>query len=135
MSAVPAATLKKPRRTAADARMRRGLWGLAIGVHKCPAVGIKGFCLCRHAGLQKPLDQGRNGNFGFHEGVNFGMPLGYSPISFQVGFQRFRATSGRADHLVNNRHDTKSTATTRSSYDGLLPSHLAKLRLAGRHCV
>ncbi len=27
-------------------------------------------------GFKGPLDQGRNGNFGFHEGVNFGAPLG-----------------------------------------------------------
>lgn len=27
-------------------------------------------------GFKGPLDQGRNGNFGFHEGVNLGGPLG-----------------------------------------------------------
>jgi hypothetical protein len=55
-------------------------------------------------GFKNALDQGRNGNFGFHEGVNFGMPLGYSPISFQVGFQALQSDFlGEQTHLVNNR--------------------------------
>lgn len=39
-------------------------------------------------GFKGPADQGRNGNFGFHEGVNFGAPLG-GPfgIGYQLGFQ------------------------------------------------
>lgn len=50
---------------------RRNL-SLSIGVH-----GFKG-----------PFDQGRNGNFGIHEGVNFGTSLlGIDRIGFQVGFQ------------------------------------------------
>lgn len=38
-----------------------------------------------------PLDQGRNGNFGFHEGLNWGIPLGamldasHTRIGFQLG--------------------------------------------------
>lgn len=38
-------------------------------------------------GFKGPLDQGRNGNFGLHEGVNFGAPLG-GPMGwgYQVGF-------------------------------------------------
>ncbi len=37
-------------------------------------------------GFKGPLDQGRNGNFGFHEGFNFGSPLG-GPwgLGYQVG--------------------------------------------------
>ncbi len=37
-------------------------------------------------GFKGPLDQGRNGNFGFHEGVNFGAPLG-GPwgLGYQLG--------------------------------------------------
>ena len=39
-------------------------------------------------GFKGPTDQGRNGNFGFHEGLNFGAPLwdlwGYG---YQAGFQ------------------------------------------------
>lgn len=35
-------------------------------------------------GFKGPPDQGRNGNFGFHEGANFGSPLG-GPLG--VGFQ------------------------------------------------
>jgi hypothetical protein len=38
-------------------------------------------------GFKGPFDQGRNGNFGLHEGVNFGAPLG-GPWGwgYQVGF-------------------------------------------------
>ncbi len=37
-------------------------------------------------GFKGPLDEGRNGNFGFHEGVNFGSPLG-GPwgLGYQIG--------------------------------------------------
>lgn len=37
-------------------------------------------------GFKGPLDQGRNGNFGFHEGFNFGSPLG-GPwgLGYQLG--------------------------------------------------
>ena len=39
-------------------------------------------------GFKGPPDFGINGNFGFHEGVNFGAPLGGpAGIGFQVGFQ------------------------------------------------
>ena len=39
-------------------------------------------------GFKGPVDQGANGNFGFHEGLNLGMPLG-DPwgIGFQAGVQ------------------------------------------------
>jgi len=39
-------------------------------------------------GFKGPADLGRNGNFGFHEGCNFGGPLG-DPwgIGYQIGFQ------------------------------------------------
>jgi len=39
-------------------------------------------------GFKGPADQGRNGNFGFHEGFNFGAPLG-DPwgMGYQIGFQ------------------------------------------------
>ncbi len=36
-------------------------------------------------GFKGPLDQGRNGNFGFHEGVNFGAPLGIFDWGWQIG--------------------------------------------------
>ena len=37
-------------------------------------------------GFKGPADQGRNGNFGLQEGVNFGSPIGGPfPIAFQVG--------------------------------------------------
>jgi len=39
-------------------------------------------------GFKGPTDFGRNGNFGFHEGLNFGAPIG-DPwgFSYQIGFQ------------------------------------------------
>lgn len=39
-------------------------------------------------GFKGPADRGRNGNFGFHEGINFGAPLG-DPwgMGYQAGFQ------------------------------------------------
>jgi len=39
-------------------------------------------------GFKGPADQGRNGNFGFHEGLNWGAPIG-DPfgLGYQVGFQ------------------------------------------------
>jgi len=34
-----------------------------------------------------PVDRGRNGNFGLHEGVNYGGPIGgFSSVGYQVGF-------------------------------------------------
>ncbi len=36
-------------------------------------------------GFKGPLDQGRNGNFGFHEGFNFGAPLGIFDWGWQIG--------------------------------------------------
>ena len=36
-------------------------------------------------GFKGPFDQGRNGNFGFHEGLNFGAPLGLFDWGWQVG--------------------------------------------------
>ena len=36
-------------------------------------------------GFKGPFDQGRNGNFGFHEGFNFGAPLGIFDWGWQFG--------------------------------------------------
>ena len=36
-------------------------------------------------GFKGPLDQGRNGNFGVHEGFNFGAPLGIFDWGWQIG--------------------------------------------------
>jgi len=61
-------------------------------------------CRCRHEcfrallrnvtlfagvqGFKGPMDLGQNGNFGFHEGLNFGAPLGDPwDCGFQLGFQ------------------------------------------------
>jgi len=37
-------------------------------------------------GFKGPLDQGRNGNFGIHEGLNFGMPL-FEVLGYDLGAQ------------------------------------------------
>jgi len=38
-------------------------------------------------GFKGPVDRGLNGNFGLHEGVNYGGPIGgFTPIGYQVGF-------------------------------------------------
>ena len=36
-------------------------------------------------GFKGPTDQGRNGNFGFQEGANIGLPLGIGALGFQAG--------------------------------------------------
>ncbi len=36
-------------------------------------------------GFKGPLDQGENGNFGFQEGANIGVPLGIAAVGFQAG--------------------------------------------------
>jgi hypothetical protein len=61
----------------------------------CPGlgVGVTGYIL-RHAslfagvhGFKGPVDQGRNGNFGIHEGFNFGAALGGGiDWGYQLGF-------------------------------------------------
>ncbi len=38
-------------------------------------------------GFKNPLDQGRTGTFGFHEGLNFGSPLDDRGLGYQIGFQ------------------------------------------------
>jgi hypothetical protein len=38
-------------------------------------------------GFKGPFDQGRNGNFGFHEGFNFGAPLGFWDWGWQFGVE------------------------------------------------
>jgi hypothetical protein len=57
----------------------RPLLGYVVG-HLSIFAGVQGF--------KGPPDLGRNGNFGFHEGVNFGAPLG-GPwgTGYQIGFQ------------------------------------------------
>jgi hypothetical protein len=37
-------------------------------------------------GFKGPFDLGHNGNFGFHEGANFGAPLGFWDWGWQLGF-------------------------------------------------
>lgn len=38
-------------------------------------------------GFKGPIDRGLNGNFGLHEGINYGGPIGgVAPVGYQVGF-------------------------------------------------
>jgi len=59
-----------------------------------PGLGLGWWLLRRSSlwagvqGFKGPLDFGRNGNFGIHEGVDFGLPLGgLFGVGVQVGFQ------------------------------------------------
>lgn len=61
-------------------------WGWpGCGPRQC----FRDFCFFAGVhGFKGPPDRGRNGNFGFHEGVNWGAPLSRpSGIGYQVGFQ------------------------------------------------
>lgn len=77
----------------------------------CGPCSPRPFCWLRNfsvfagvQGFKNPLDQGRNGNFGFHEGVNFGTPLGDSGIGYQVGFQAVQSNfMGDQTALIQNR--------------------------------
>lgn len=63
-------------------------------------------------GFKGPLDLGLNGNFGIHEGINFGGPLG-GPcgIGYQVGFQAVHSNfSGPGGGLGSGRDQTFFTA-------------------------
>jgi len=57
-------------------------------------------------GFKGPLDQGRNGNFGFHEGVNFGAPLG-GPwgIGYQLGAQGVHSNFSGSQVVGTSRAD------------------------------
>ena len=55
----------------------------------CPRTGLRQLSLLAGVhGFKGPVDRGINGNFGFHEGVNWGAPLVMcSTVGYQVGFQ------------------------------------------------
>jgi hypothetical protein len=59
-------------------------------------------------GFKGPVDLGRNGNFGFHEGLNFGAPLG-DPwcIGYQLGFQAVHSNfhGSQTDTVDQNGRD------------------------------
>jgi hypothetical protein len=62
-------------------------------------------------GFKGPIDQGINGNFGFHEGVNYTLPLLYDrPIAAQVGarFTQSDLSGSRLD--ADTRHQAFFTA-------------------------
>jgi len=58
-------------------------------------------------GFKGPSDLGRNGNFGFHEGINFGAPLleswGYG---YQVGFQATHSNF-KGDRVLDSSDDAR----------------------------
>jgi hypothetical protein len=58
-------------------------------------------------GFKGPVDQGANGNFGFHEGLNMGMPLG-DPwgIGFQAGVQAVHSNFA-GDQVVGARRNDR----------------------------
>ena len=58
-------------------------------------------------GFKGPVDQGANGNFGFHEGLNLGMPLG-DPwgIGFQAGVQAVHSNFS-GDQVVGARSNDR----------------------------
>jgi hypothetical protein len=42
-------------------------------------------------GFKGPFDRGRNGNFGIHEGINFGAPLGFWDWGWQAGLAAYHS--------------------------------------------
>lgn len=62
-------------------------------------------------GFKGPIDQGENGNFGFHEGVNYGIPLFYDrPLSAQVGVRFVQADFSGSELSDETRHQMFFTA-------------------------
>lgn len=62
-------------------------------------------------GFKGPIDQGQNGNFGFHEGVNYGIPLFYDrPLSAQVGVRFTQSDFSGSELSDETRHQMFFTA-------------------------
>jgi hypothetical protein len=88
-----------------------GTCGPACG--GCDLFRSEGFCWLRGLslfggvqGFKGPLDQGRNGNFGFHEGLNFGAPVTDDcfGLGYQVGFLATQSNlTGDQTTLVNGQ--------------------------------
>jgi hypothetical protein len=54
-------------------------------------------------GFKGPMDLGVNGNFGFHEGVNFGGPLGDPwDLGFQLGFEAVQSNFFGSPTVAND---------------------------------
>jgi hypothetical protein len=74
--------------------------------------GIGGYVL-RHIslfggvhGFKGPVDQGRNGNFGTHQGVNFGAPVGGGlDWGYQLGFRAMQSNFSGYQTTGNRRGD------------------------------
>jgi hypothetical protein len=77
-------------------------------------------------GFKGPLDQGRNGNFGFHEGFNIGGPLWLAKcVSYQVGGMwdqsNFNGDQSTGQFRDESRHQTFATAGLFIRADSCLP--------------
>lgn len=58
-------------------------------------------------GFKGPFDQGRNGNFGFHEGLNFGAPLGIFDWGWQIGAEAAHSNFS-GDQVVNPQSSNRN---------------------------
>jgi len=57
-------------------------------------------------GFKGPADLGRNGNFGFHEGLNFGAPLGDPwDIGYQIGFLAAQSNFSGNQAVIDQQPD------------------------------
>lgn len=62
-------------------------------------------------GFKGPIDQGRNGNFGFQEGINYAMPLSYHrSITAQVGVRFTQSNFSGSEMDDETRHQSFFTA-------------------------
>lgn len=62
-------------------------------------------------GFKGPIDQGQNGNFGFHEGANYAVPLFYDrPLSAQVGVRFTQSNFSGSELSDESRHQMFFTA-------------------------
>ena len=60
-------------------------------------------------GFKGPVDQGRNGNFGIHEGLNFGAPLfGIFDFGYQVGLEMAESNFSGDQVLGNLRQSDRN---------------------------
>ncbi len=75
-------------------------------------------------GFKGPADLGRNGNFGFHEGLNWGAPLG---DPFGIGFQ----LGAQAAHSNFSGDQTASSITTADRNQIFFTGGLFRRRLCG----
>jgi len=84
-----------------------GRQGCTCGLHRLPGIGLfrNMSLLAGVQGFKGPLDLGVNGNFGFHEGLNFGAPLGDPWCSgYQLGFEAVHSNFAGSQTDGGDRH-------------------------------